>query len=702
MGEVLLYRLGVDIGGTFTDFALLDEAGGDVAIHKRLTTPADPSEAVLAGVQAMAGQHGLRLADITAIVHGTTLITNAVIERRGAVTGMLTTAGFRDLLTIGKEQRYDMWDLRLRFPPPLVPRTHRGEVSERVLHTGAVEQPVDVEAAVAAVETLVARHAIQALAICFLHAYANPAHERAVADAVAERFPELYLSLSSEVSPFMWEFERFTTTTVNAYTQPLADRYLDRLEGGLRDLGFTGALHLMTSSGGTTAPATARRFPVRLIESGPAAGALMCAYLSRQLRMPDLLSFDMGGTTTKGALILDHLPMRQDSLEVARVHGFKKGSGLPLKIPVIDMIEIGSGGGGIAQLDQRRLIRVGPESAGADPGPACYDQGGARPTLTDANLLLGYLDPAFFLGGEMALAPAPAEAALRSHVSDALDLSQTRAAWGVHETVNEDVVRAFRVHAAEQGVDYRRCAMVAFGGCGPIHAARIAAKLKIDRVIFPAGAGVMSAIGLLASPVNYEIIRSDKVAIGDLTADELAARFAALAEEATAYLREAGVAAADVRLNRRLDMRYRGQGYEVEVVLPADAEPGAMLADLPGLFEDAYEAVFAMRGLARPLEIVNWKLEAAGPQPRIGDGGYRLASPTDEVAKEAKKGTRRAYFPETDIVDCPVYDRYALAPGMTIMGPALVEEHESTCVIGVGDRLRVDEQFNLIAELATA
>ena len=695
-----MYRLGVDIGGTFTDFALLEAASGDIRVHKRLTTPADPSIAVLAGIESLAREHGVTPSDIATLVHGTTLITNAVIERRGAATGLLTTEGFRDLLTIGKEQRYDMWDLRLRFPEPIVPRPRRREVRERILHTGVVEAVLDIEGAVAAAEELVRDEGIETLAICFLHAYVNPTHEKAVAEAIAARFPDLYLSLSSEVSPFMWEFERFTTTTVNAYTQPLADRYLGGLESGLAKLGFQGDFRLMTSSGGATSPATARRFPVRLIESGPAAGALMCAFLGRQLDQADLLSFDMGGTTTKGALILGHRPMRQDSLEVARIHGFKKGSGLPLKIPVIDMIEIGSGGGGIAGIDQRGLIRVGPESAGAEPGPACYGRGGEEATLTDANLTLGYLDPDFFLGGEMSLDAGAAEAAIDARLATPLGLAEARAGWGVHETVNEDVVRAFRVHAAERGVDHRRCAMVAFGGSGPVHAARIARKLKIDRVIYPAGAGVMSAIGLLASPISYEIIRSDKTTLDDLDGPAFAAKFAALAGEASAFLDEAGIAADAVRLDRRLDMRYRGQGYEVEVVLPVDQAAEATLADLPRLFEDAYEAVFAMRGLRHGLEIVNWKIAASGPAPTIGERGYRLVVAGTGQGTPARKGVRRTYFPETGYLDCPVYDRYSLQTGATLSGPALVEERESTCLIGPGDRLVVDDMGNLIAEIA--
>ena len=493
------HRLGVDIGGTFTDFALIDQDQGTVSIHKVLTTPEDPSAAVLRGAKELLDRDRLDIARIDMIVHGTTLVTNLAIERKGAVTGMLVTKGFRDALDIGKEERYEMSNLRLRFPQPVVPRPHRAEVAERTHFDGRIENELSLDEVRERTEGLIREFRIEALAVCFLHSYANPANEQSVRRLIESEFPDLYLSVSSEVSPFAKEFERWTTTTVNAYAQPMVDRYLHSLERGTAEMGFGGELFVMTSNGGMATPEIARRFPVRLIESGPVAGALMSAYHSRLIDQPKVLSFDMGGTTAKGTIINNHIPLRKDDMEIAHVYGYKKGSGLPLKIPVIDMIEIGAGGGSIARADPRGVIAVGPQSAGANPGPACYDLGGREATLTDANLALGYLNQDFFLGGSMALAPEEAGAAIRRNVADPLDLDLSRAAWGIHETVNEDVARAFRVHAARRGFDYRSCTMIAFGGSGPIHALRIARKLRIPRVVFPAGAGVMSAFGLLAS-----------------------------------------------------------------------------------------------------------------------------------------------------------------------------------------------------------
>ncbi len=690
----MAYRIGTDIGGTFTDFALFDDASGAMRIHKQLTTPHDPSEAVIEGIGALLAAAGVALSDVAEVAHGTTLVTNAVIERKGAVTGMLATAGFSDVPDMGLEQRYDLFDLRLKFPAPLVPRRLRREVKERVMFDGAVEQPLDEAGARAAIEELVRKHDVKALAVCLLHSYAEPAHERRIAELAAEAFPELYVSTSADVFPNMREYERWTTTMVNAYTQPMFDRYLGRLERGLADRGFRGRIAIMTSSGGVVTTETARRFPVRMLESGPAAGVLMSAVHGRRLGLPNLLSFDMGGTTAKGALIRGHLPLKKYDMEVARVHEFKRGSGLPVKIPVIDMIEIGAGGGSIAEVDERGLIRVGPRSAGADPGPACYGRGGERATLTDANVVLGYLDPAFFLGGAMRLDVKAAEAAIAKSVAEPLKLDLARAAFGIHEIINEDVARAFRIHASERGFDYRSCSMTAFGGGGPIHGMAIARKLKIPRVVYPVGAGVMSAFGLLASPPAFEVSRSRRVFVEELDEAGFAAAFAPLIEEASGFLKRAGVPERQIRVVRKLDMRYHGQGYDIEVTVPE----GAGLASAPELFLARYREIYALALLDEPVEIVAWKVEAVGPEPGLSEG-YSLMQGGGE-AKTALKGRRRAYEPgAATYVETPVYDRYRLGPGAVIEGPALIEERESTCVIAKGDRVTVDAQYNLVAEL---
>ncbi len=640
------YRLGVDIGGTFTDFAILDVVSGRLATHKQLTTPENPAIAVLDGLDVLLAREAVPIAALASIAHGTTLVTNATIERKGARVGMLVTEGFRDVLALAKETRYDLYDLRLRFASPVVPRSLRLEVAERVRYDGVVETKLDLDAVRRSLAAFRAREKIEAMAICFLHAYANPEHERAVEAMLRAEHPDLHVSVSSEISPVMREYERWTTATVNAYNQPMIDRYLGALEAGLARRGFVGQFHLMTSNGGTITPDVARRFPVRLMESGPAAGVLMSARHGRRLGIPELLSFDMGGTTSKGALLSDFAPLKHYRLEVARVHNFKSGSGLPLLIPVIDMIEIGTGGGSIAVVDKRGMVRAGPRSAGARPGPACYGLGGKLATLTDANLLLGYLDAEFFLGGQMRIAPEEAAAAIERELGTPLNLSVVRAAWGIHETANEDVARAFRVHAAERGFDYRACSMVAFGGSGPIHALRIARKLHIPRVIFPAGAGVMSAFGLLVSPMNNEAVRTDRIFLDALTPAEFERRFNALEDEAARLIEAAGIARTDITLVRRLDMRYRGQGYQVTIEFPIGAGARAALDRIPALFEAEYRRIFAITFGAQPLEIVDWKVEATGPQPAMPADGFRLADIAPRGPGAALKGSRRAWFPE--------------------------------------------------------
>ena len=690
----MTHRLGVDIGGTFTDFALVDDQTGALAVHKQLTTPDDPSRCVLDGLEALLRRTGTEIAGLTTIAHGTTLVTNAVIERKGAATGMLVSAGFGDVLDIAMERRYDLFDLRLHFAEPVVPADLRAEIPERVMFDGAIGAPLDEAAVDRAVRGLVEAHGIEALAVCFLHSYADPGHEERAREIANMLYPDLRVTTSNEVLPFMREYERWTTTTINAYVRPLTDRYLDHLESGLAEMGFQGRLLVMTSSGGMATPPLARRFPVRLVESGPAAGALMAAFLGRQVGAPDLLSFDMGGTTAKGALIRDNRALRRYEFEIAREHGFKQGSGLPLRIPVIDMIEIGAGGGSIAAVDETNLLAVGPQSAGADPGPACYRRGGARATLTDANVALGYLVPDAFLGGEMELDAGAASDALARDVASALDVEVPRAAWGVHEVINEDVARAFRVHASEIGFDYRRCAMVAFGGSGPAHAMRVARKLRIPKVIFPVGAGVMSAIGLLTVPISFATLRSGDARLETLDAAGLEAGFAPVERQARSLLEAAGVPLDGITLERRLDMRFYGQGHEVEVTLPDGTSP----ARLGELFLAAYAEAFAVTPLDAGIEIVNWKIEANGPNPDFAERYHPFAGPSggDPVARRV-----RVFDPTSDdYVECPVYDRYALPAGTTIEGPALIQENEATTVLGTGERLEVDSFGNLVATFA--
>jgi N-methylhydantoinase A len=692
------FRIGVDVGGTFTDFVLVDDASGAVSTHKQLTTPLDPSEAVIAGVCHIVEAVGITLKDVSAIVHGTTLVTNAVIERRGGRTGMLVTKGFSDSLDIGRESRYDLYDLKLAYPGALVPRACRIEVTERVHYDGSVVVPLDADAAIAEVARLIEQEKIEAVAICLLHSYVNPAHERALRDRLVAHFPDLHLSLSSEGYPVIREYERWTTTTLNAYVQPLVDRYLRRLEEQLVELGFAGKLLIMSSSGGTLTPQSARQFPSRLLESGPAAGVLMSAHHGRNLGIDHLLAFDMGGTTAKGAFVVDGTPLKKYELETGRVHNFKQGSGLVVNLPVIDMIEIGAGGGSIAAVDERGLMRVGPRSAGAMPGPAAYGRGGTDPTLTDANFVLGYLNPAFFLGGRMAIEVDRAAAAIDRGVGRSLDLGCARAAWGIHEIINEDVASAFRTHASERGIDCRSCSMVAFGGSGPLHALRVARKLRIGRVVLPPAAGVMSAFGMLVSPLSFEVVRSTRVPLADLDRQTWEDVFESLQQEASGVLVDAGVPANEIAVRAMVDMRYAGQGYEIEV--PADLasaeDPQQAMAER---FATHYRRQFGLVLDGKPVEIATWRLEASGRPP--GSAAFRVTAFQPGTA--VRRGERLAYDPDTgDYVPHAVYDRYAMAPGTTIEGPALVEELEATTVIGAGVTARVDAASNLIADLRSA
>lgn len=691
------YRIGVDIGGTFTDLALVDDVTGRVFTHKLLTTPEAPEQAVLDGVAAILDLAGGTISQVGTLVHGTTLVTNALIERRGCKVAMLVTKGFRDTLDMGRETRYDLYDLRLRFAPPLIDRSARLEVDERICHQGQVLQPLDCETLAAPLADLVARERPEAIAICLLHSYINAEHERRLAELVRREHPDLHVSLSGEGYPVIREYERWTTTALNAYVQPLVDRYLNRLEISLASAGFKGQLFIMASNGGTLTPGIARRFPARLLESGPAAGILMSAAIGRALQHPDVLAYDMGGTTAKGALIRNGQPMKRYQLEVAHVHHFRGGSGLTMNLPVLDMIEIGAGGGSLAGLDERGMLRVGPTSAGAMPGPACYGRGGTKPALTDANLALGYLDSASFLGGRMPVNAQASRQAIADHVAAALDVEATRVAWGIHEVVNENVAGAFRVHASERGVDVRRCTMVAFGGCGPLHAVRIARKLKIPAVVLPPAAGVMSALGLLISPLSFELGTTRVLLWEDVTPDIWTQVFGLLRDQAAQVLGEAGLSMSNMTLRGRLDLRYAGQGYEVGVDVDLSLPDATARNAVPGSFEEAYMAVFGIALKGQPLEVVQWRLEAVSREEKTPRAAHFASY---ETPGNALRGSRPAFDPETGgFVEHQVLDRYRMAPGTEFHGPALIEEMESTTVVGTGVRGRVDQQRNLILEV---
>src|SRR5690348_14558084 len=557
-------RLAVDIGGTFTDLAL--EHDGRRFTIKVLTTPTTPEQGVMAGVRDILQTSGVSAADIGIVIHGTTLATNAVIERKGARTALLTTQGFRDVIAMGNESRYDQYDLNIVLPEPLVPRHLRLPVPERLDNEGNVLLPLDTGAVRALVPTL-RREGVESIAVGLLHAFVNPTHERRIREILADELPHVPVSLSSDVSPEMREWERFSTTVANAYVQPLMARYLRRLADEMQAIGITGPVFLMLSGGGLTTIDTACRFPIRLVESGPAGGAIFSATIARQCGIANVLSFDMGGTTAKICLIDDGKPQTSRAFEIARVGRFRKGSGLPLRIPVIEMVEIGAGGGSIAHVDTMGRIAVGPESAGADPGPACYGLGGTQPTVTDANLALGRYDPARFAGGTMRLDEAAAHAALLQDVGGRLGLAAEMAALGVIEMVDENMANAARVHAIESGKTYEGRTLIAFGGGGPVHACRVAEKVGITRILVPTSAGVGSAIGFLRAPVGYEVVRSlyqrfstfDVAAVNTLLADMEAEAAAVVAQ---------GSFGEPVEQSRIAYMRYVGQGHEIAVPLP--------------------------------------------------------------------------------------------------------------------------------------
>lgn len=687
------FRIGVDIGGTFTDVVLLDRRDGSLRNGKLLTTPHAPEEAVLAGIRQMLAAHGVAPAQVAHVIHGTTLVANALIERRGVPTGLVTTEGFRDVLEIGTELRHDTYDLFMRVPEPLVPRSRRLEVPERILPDGGVRIPLAEDAARAVARGLAAA-GVQAVAVCFLHAFRNPAHERRMAEILAEEAPALTVCLSSDVVPEIGEYERASTTVCNAYVLPVFERYLRRLGDGLRGLGLKGPLYLMLSDGGMVGERTAARHPVRLVQSGPAGGVRATALYGAAAGARDILCFDMGGTTAKACLIEGGEPLRSLDFEVARVDRFRRGSGLPLKVPVIEMIEIGAGGGSIAQVDRLGLIRVGPESASSDPGPACYGLGGTRPTVTDADLVLGYLGAGSFLGGEMPLDAAAAERAIREHIAAPLGLSVVEAAWAVHETVNGAMAQAAAIHAAEKARRIGGFTMVPIGGAGPVHAARLCRRLGIARMVAPAGAGVASAFGFLASPISFALVRGWVAPLAGLDMAALRALVAGLEAEGLAMLAEAGVAAAEATRRVIGALRYVGQGFQVEAEIPAEALASDDAAAIRAAFEARYRAQYGRSEPALPVECVSWQVILSGPRPEMsltgGAGGGAPAAPR----------SRRAWFPEAGgFVDTPVIDRAALRPGDRLAGPALVEERESTLVLPPGAGALCDAGLNLVVTI---
>ena len=691
------YALGVDIGGTFTDFALMNTVSGEVHAAKVLTNYKDLTRAVLDGVRQLAAGIPGSPAAIERVIHGTTLATNALIQRKGGTTALLVTRGFRDVLELGRESRFDIYDINIELPAALVPRKLVFEINERIDHTGKVAVPLALEQAELVIAEL-KKQGVDAIAVCLLHAFKSPQHERALAALIERELPRVPLSLSSDVMPDIREYERASTTAANAYVQPAIRGYLDHLAAGLKSEGIAAPLSIMTSDGGIVSCETANRYPVRLIESGPAGGAMASAFYADAADMPKVIALDMGGTTAKVCVIDDGKPEQSTEFEVDRVFRFAKGSGLPLKIPVIEMIEIGAGGGSIAGVSKLGLLKVGPGSAGSDPGPACYGLGGNMPTVTDADLFLGYLDPKYFLGGQMPLDREAAARALDEHAAKPLGVSVLRAAWGVHEIVNENMARAAKVHCLERGKDAREYTLIAYGGAGPVHAYRVAKILGIKTIFYPLRAGVMSAFGFLVTAPSFEMIRADLAPVESADAARINTFLREMENSGKALVATCGIAKSKLSTVVEANMRFAGQSFELSV--PIKGVLGKHeLGRARQRFFDLYKARYHRLNRDVPVEIVSWQVIVKGPTPTVKlDTVHEPAT-----GARALKGHRKVFMPEAGkFVNCPIYDRYSLAARARLRGPAVIEEHESTVVLGPDATIEVDQHCNLHVRLGGA
>ncbi|MGI9368643.1 MAG: hydantoinase/oxoprolinase family protein [Ruegeria sp.] len=666
-------RLGVDIGGTFTDVVL--ERGSEWFSTKVLTTYAAPEDAIIDGLHQVCAKARVAPSEIGQIIHGTTLATNALIERRGAKTALITTKGFRDVIEMRTESRFEQYDLNLKLPEPLLPRNRRYVVSERMDANGNVLLPFD-RAEVELLADELGQAEYQSIAVGLLHSYANDAHERMIAEVLANKLPDAMISLSSEVSPQMREYERFNTTIANAYIKPLIKSYLGRLRDRMAGEGAECQIFLMHSGGGIMSLESAAEFPVRLVESGPAGGAIFAADIAARHGIDKVLSFDMGGTTAKICLIKNHTPKTARVFEVARTYRFKKGSGMPISIPVIDMVEIGAGGGSLAHVDGMNQIRVGPESAGSEPGPSCYGRGGERPAVTDADLVLGKLDPDSFAGGSIPLYSQSSATALDEAIGKKLGMDTTEAAWGLAEVVDENMANAARVHAVENGEDLSEYAMIAFGGAAPLHAARLCEKLGVERLLVPQGAGVGSAIGFLKASFSFEANRSVFMKLSDFDTQLVASLFSEMEKEATGFVRSCEDNAEILR-DHRVYMRYSGQGWEIPVNLTAAQAASPDAATFLSLFEKDYAKLFGRAVDGMEVEITVWSVNsytALAPVVPLSD------APTGSTVQG--EGTRNLFDPGIGReVTAQVVQRDTLDPGNTVQGPAVITEDETTVVV---------------------
>ena len=684
---------GVDVGGTFTD--IVSFGHNRLKLAKVLTTSDDPSRAMLQGLEIVSSEG--KLTEINTLIHATTLVSNALIERNGTITGVITTMGFRDVLEIGREQRYDLFDLHIEKQAPLVDRFRRHEVSERIRSDGSIHTPLNKTELLKAAAKL-SGAGCNSAAICFLPSYVNPIHEEQAEKILNESFPELDVSISSKIVPEIGEYTRMSSTVANAYVQLLVSHYLKSLEEELALRAFSGRFLLMLSNGGIVSTSMATRIPIQLIESGPAAGVIASASIGKRCGLPDLVSFDMGGTTAKICLVVNGSPSISNEFEAARLQRFKRGSGIPLRLSTIDLMEIGAGGGSIAQIDRLGFIKVGPESAGSKPGPACYNLGGKRPTVTDADLILGYLDPDFFLGGDMKLVVEAAENAITNHIAIPLGIKLVEAAQGIVDIINNNMATAIRLHVLEKGQDPQNFALIAFGGAGPVHANDIARRAGISRVLCPPYAGVASALGLLIAKPAAEASRSKFIIIDQFDERKILELLRELEDEAHEKLFEMGFLGPS-QVHREVEMRYTGQGYQITSNIPEGLlKQGLFAKGLRKIFAKAYQATYGKELLGDwSIEALTWRVRVESDSTITSD--MDLGFQTTSI--KSHKGNRPAYFRELDcFVDCPVYNRYSLGANIEINGPAIIEEKESTIIVGPHSLAKVDKMSNIIIEVA--
>ncbi|MEI6264823.1 MAG: hydantoinase/oxoprolinase family protein [Sphingobacteriia bacterium] len=687
-----MHKLGIDIGGTFTDLVLLDETNSLLYFGKTLTTYPDPTLGILNGVNELLIQHGKSVSDVATLVHGTTLVTNAVIERKGAKTALLTTEGFEDVLAIGREMRYDIYDVFITMPKPLVPKELRKGIAERIDKSGKILTKLNIVAAEKTILQL-QKKGIQSVAVSLLHSYANTSHEQQIGELLRKNFPALTYSLSCEVMPEIREYERSSATVMNAYVQPLTDQYLKNLRTKLNVLGFEGIIHIMNSAGRLTTLEGARKTPVQLLESGPAGGTMAGVFFGKLVGKKDLVAFDMGGTTAKASMIKNGAPEITNHFEAAREKRFKKGSGLPVRIPVIDMIEIGAGGGSIAHLNHLGLLTVGPESASSTPGPACYNRGGENPTVTDADLILGFLNEDYFLGGTMKLHKDKAIAAMKKKIADPLKISVEAAAWGIHRIVNENMANAARVHIIEKGLDPRFFSMLAFGGAGPVHAFNVARLMNAPQLIVPSGAGVLSALGFLVSPVATEEITSYICRLDQMDWKKINTIIKAMEAKGRSFIDKAGIKQKNATTSIVADMRYSGQGHEITVSIPSGKLSNQSITTIEANFKAEYLLRYGRDIDNIPIETVTWRVLVSGPSPEL--------IPNQAVVgkhSKALKGTRKVYWGK-NYEETPVYDRYSIPINKKINGPCIIEEFESTTVVGDDSTVMIDRFKNIIIDM---